>query len=34
MTLGGGGRVAVRCFKRGSGTLEERCRAILALMSA
>ena len=34
MTLCGGGRVAVRCFKRGSGTLEERCRAILALMSA
>ena len=34
MTLALGGRVAVRCFHRGSGTLEERYRAISALISA
>ena len=33
MTLALGGRVAVRCFHRGSGTLEERYRAISAVIA-
>ena len=33
MTLAGGVRVAVRCFHRGSGTLEERYRAISAAIA-